>query len=204
MPRLLEYDRARSLLEKYGIHSIESRYLESTKDAVNFAKSGPIAMKAISQKALHKSKSGLVELDVSAYDAEKKFYELSQRAKKYKPYRILGQRMAPKGIEVIVGGRLDEQFGKLILFGLGGIYVEVFKDFALRVCPITKYDAESMVEQLRSKSIVAGNPASKATVIDLLMKVSKMLSENDIKELDLNPIILHDNTYDAVDLRIMV
>ena len=204
MPHLLEYDKARALLERYGIRSIESKYLSSGIEAAKFASGGPIAMKAISQKALHKTKSGLVELDVSDNDAEERFRALSKKAEKYKPYRILGQRMAPKGIEVIVGGRLDDQFGKLILIGLGGIYVEVFKDFALRVCPITRYDAESMIEQLKSKNVVAADTASGKMLVDLLMRVSRMLSENDIKELDLNPIILHDKGYDAVDLRVMM
>ena len=204
MARLLEYEKARALLDRYGIRSIESRYLESGKEAAKFAGNGAIAMKAISQKALHKTKSGLVMLNISGDKAEKAFGELSKKAKEYAPYRILGQRMAPSGLEIIVGGRTDEQFGKLILIGLGGIYVEVFRDFALRVCPISRHDAESMIEQLKSKSVIAKDAAGERMLADLLLKVSKMLSENDIAELDLNPIILHDKGYDAVDLRIMV
>jgi succinyl-CoA synthetase beta subunit len=204
MARLLEYEKARALLEKYGIRSVDSKYLVSEKDAAKFAEHGEIAMKAISQKALHKTKSGLVMLNVSRDNAEKAFAELSKKAEKYKPYRILGQRMAPSGLEIIVGGRTDEQFGKLILIGLGGIYVEVFRDFALRVCPISRHDAEAMIGQLKSKSVIAKDDASERMLVELLLKVSKMLSENDIAELDLNPIILHDKGYDAVDLRVMV
>ena len=204
MAHLLEYEKARALLEKYGIRSVESKYLISGRDAAKFAEGGNIAMKAISQKALHKTKSGLVMLNVSSDNAEKAFAELSRKAEKYKPYRILGQRMAPGGLEIIVGGRTDEQFGKLILIGLGGIYVEVFRDFALRVCPITRHDAEAMIEQLKSKSVIAKDTGSERMLVELLLKVSKMLSENEIAELDLNPIILHDKGYDAVDLRVMV
>ena len=204
MVRLMEYEKAKALLDKYGIKSIESRYLSSSDEAEKFARGGPIAMKAISDKALHKTKSGLVELGITKETAAHAFTELSRKAEKFKPYRILGQKMAPKGMEIIVGGRTDGQFGKLILLGLGGIYVEVFKDFALRVCPISRYDAESMVGQLRSKSIIAGDAGSHKRLVELLMKVSRLLSENDISELDLNPIILHDKGYDAVDLRILV
>ncbi|MCL5122458.1 MAG: acetate--CoA ligase family protein [Candidatus Marsarchaeota archaeon] len=204
MARLLEYEKARALLDRYGIRSIDSRYLQSGKEAASFAEKGNIAMKAISQKALHKTKSGLVVLNVSSDNAEKAFAELSKKAEKYRPYRILGQRMAPSGLEIIVGGRTDEQFGKLILIGLGGIYVEVFRDFALRVCPISRHDAESMIEQLKSKSVIAKDTETERMLVDLLLKVSKMLSENDITELDLNPIILHEKGYDAVDLRVMV
>ncbi|MCL5431004.1 MAG: acetate--CoA ligase family protein [Candidatus Marsarchaeota archaeon] len=204
MARLLEYEKARILLDKYGIRSVDSKYLLSEKDAAKFAEGGNIAMKAISQKALHKTKSGLVMLNVSRDNAEKAFAELSRKAEKYKPYKILGQRMAPSGLEIIVGGRTDEQFGKLILIGLGGIYVEVFRDFALRVCPISRHDAEAMIGQLKSKSVIAKDAGSEHMLVELLLKVSKMLSENDIAELDLNPIILHDKGYDAVDLRVMV
>lgn len=204
MARLLEYEKARILLDKYGIRSVDSKYLLSEKDAAKFAEGGNIAMKAISQKALHKTKSGLVMLNVSRDNAEKAFAELSRKAEKYKPYKILGQRMAPSGLEIIVGSRTDEQFGKLILIGLGGIYVEVFRDFALRVCPISRHDAEAMIGQLKSKSVIAKDAGSEHMLVELLLKVSKMLSENDIAELDLNPIILHDKGYDAVDLRVMV
>ena len=203
-PILMDYVEAYNLLKKNGINAAEARYVKTYEEAVDFADGKAIVIKGISAKALHKTKSGLVELDVSDNDAEERFRALSKKAEKYKPYRILGQRMAPKGIEVIVGGRLDDQFGKLILIGLGGIYVEVFKDFALRVCPITRYDAESMIEQLKSKNVVAADTASGKMLVDLLMRVSRMLSENDIKELDLNPIILHDKGYDAVDLRVMM
>lgn len=204
MGELLEYEKASALLKKYGIRSIESRYVANPKDAVAFAKGRPIVMKAISQKALHKNKSGLVELNL-ADDKEitEAFARLEKAAKKFRPYRILAQVMVSKGTEIIMGGNIDQQFGKMVLLGLGGIYVETFRDFALRACPITKYDAWSMVEQLKSKGIIAPDGSSMKLVTELLLKVSKMFDENDIKELDLNPIMLHDGTYDAVDLRVL-
>ena len=86
---------------------------------------------------------------------------------------------------------------------MGGIYVETFKDVSIRVCPIRKADAQSMLDDLKSKSIIAKDAKNASMLEELLMKVSRMLVENDIKELDLNPLILHDGTYDAVDLRIL-
>ncbi|MEM3883562.1 MAG: acetate--CoA ligase family protein, partial [Methanothrix sp.] len=98
----------------------------------------------------------------------------------------------------------DPQFGKLILVGLGVIYVEVFKDVSVRLCPITEYDANAMIESLKSKQIMLADERNGKIVKNLLLKVSEFLVKNQkITELDLNPIILHDGTYDAVDLRLI-
>ena len=162
-------------------------------------------LKVLSQKALHKSKSGLVAVGLDSEDSVRKaFRSLQKKAAKLKPYNIIAQRMVTDGIEIIIGGNVDPQFGKMILFGLGGIYVETFKDFALRLCPITRYDAVSMLAQLRSKGIIAPDKKSREMVVDLLLKTSRMFESTRISELDLNPVILHEGTYDAVDLRMLV
>lgn len=111
--------------------------------------------------------------------------------------------MVKNGIEIIIGGKTDQQFGKMILIGLGGIYVETFKDFALRLCPITEHDAESMLNQLKSRKVLAPDEKSSKMIKELLLKVSRMFENSDLTELDLNPVLLHDNTYDAVDLRLI-
>jgi succinyl-CoA synthetase beta subunit len=201
---LLDYSYARKLMDRYGIRSVESRYVASASEAVKFANDDPIVMKVLSQKALHKSKSGLVELDLSAEkDITNAYNRLVTKARRLKPYRIVAQRMVKNGIEIIIGGKVDAQFGKLILLGLGGIYVETFKDFSLRVCPITPYDAQAMINQLKSRHVIAPDEKSNAMIKSLLLKASKMFMENDVSEIDLNPIILHDGTYDAVDLRLL-
>jgi succinyl-CoA synthetase beta subunit len=197
---LMDYEGAQRMLQKYRIKSVESRYVTSPKDAVSFSKGGKIVLKAIS----HKSKNKLVALDLSSpKEIETVYTQLEKRAQQFRPYKILAQKMVKNGIEIIIGCNTDQQFGKMILLGLGGIYVETFKDFALRVCPITKYDTLSMLQQLKSKSIIAPTPESEKLITELLLKVSRMFSENSFTELDLNPIMLHDNTYDAVDLRII-
>jgi hypothetical protein len=116
---------------------------------------------------------------------------------------MLAQQMVRGGTEIIIGGKIDPQFGKMVLLGLGGIYVETFKDFALRLCPITKYDAISMLKQLRSSAIVAPDKKTAERITELLLKTSRMYTENNITELDLNPVLIHDGTYDAVDLRMI-
>jgi succinyl-CoA synthetase beta subunit len=201
---LVDYFEAERLLKKYRIRSIESKYVKSADGAVSFSSGDRIVLKAVSGKALHKSKSGLVMPGLATEQEIRKAYAmLERRAAQYKPWKMLAQKMVKGGVEIIIGGSEDAQFGKMILLGLGGIYVEAFKDFALRVCPITTNDALSMVRQLRSKSVIAPTPASEKMLAELLLKTSKMYQNSKMKELDLNPIILHDGTYDAVDLRMI-
>jgi succinyl-CoA synthetase beta subunit len=197
--------QAKKLLERYGINSIESTYIEDLEGLERFIEKvgGKVALKAISEKALHKSKAGLVELNVNKENARERYTGLLKRAKQYAPFKILAQKMAEPGIEVIIGGREDQQFGKLILIGLGGVFVEAFKDFSLRVCPIKEYDALQMINELKSKNVITYNGKAERTIVSLLLKVSKMLEENEIKELDLNPVIIREKGYDAVDLRII-
>ncbi|MDE1870724.1 MAG: acetate--CoA ligase family protein [Candidatus Micrarchaeota archaeon] len=201
---LMDYEKARALLSRYGIKSAQAKYVNSAEDAIAFSGGEPIVLKAISQKALHKTKNKLVALDLcSKAEITNGYNVLVGRASGFKPYRILAQKMVGNGIEMIIGGKMDEQFGKMLLVGLGGIYVEVFKDFSLRLCPITKRDAQSMLEQLKSMPVLAPNPQKAGMLVELLMKVSRMFESSEIKELDLNPIILHDDTYDVVDIRII-
>ncbi len=204
---LLEYSKAKSILDKYKIKSIKGEYVTSAEEAARFAKSDPIVLKVLSGKALHKSKSGLVTLGLSGEsEITAAFNALQSKALKLNlaPYNIIAQKMAPSGIEVIIGGRTDPQFGKLLLIGLGGIYVEAFRDFALRVCPITRRDAEEMLAQLKSAEVITQHGTSTDMICDLLLKTSSLLiKEKNISELDLNPVIIHHSGYDIVDIRVL-
>jgi len=202
----MEYFKAKGILDKYGIRSIDSKYVSSADQAVGFSGGKAIVLKVISGKALHKSRAGLVKVSLTTKDEIRRAYaELERKAKALKPYKIIAQRMAGKGIEIILGGREDPQFGKLILVGLGGIYVEVFRDFALRVCPISRYDAREMIQQLRSRGVITYNGKAERMLEDLLIKVSKLLvGSPEIKELDLNPAIITEKGYEVVDIRVLV
>lgn len=202
---LLDYFKAKGMLDRYGIRSVRSAYINTAEDAIRFAADMPMAMKVLSEKQLHKSKAGLVRLDLSGEEEiAEAFRELQAKGKRIAPYRIIAQEMSEKGIEVIIGGREDQLFGKLILIGLGGIYVEAFRDFALRVCPITRYDAAEMLAQLRSGNVITYNGKNASMLSDLLIRTSKLLSENkEIRELDLNPVMLREKDYDVVDIRVI-
>ncbi len=199
----LEYKDAEALAKKYNIKCIESAYVKSYEEAIKFAGKERIVIKAIPQKPIHKSKSGLVAVGLDSNSIFAAYKSIIASAEKYKPYKVLAQKMVSGGMEIIVGGKIDEQFGRMVLIGLGGIYVEAFKDFSLRVCPISKKDAREMVLELKSSSIIAKDDKALNLVSEILLKVSKMYVKSDLKELDLNPIILHDGTYDAVDLRMI-
>ncbi|MCL5786592.1 MAG: acetate--CoA ligase family protein [Candidatus Marsarchaeota archaeon] len=201
---LSDYFEGEKLLKKYGISSIRSWYVSSAEEAIKRADGNPIVMKVISDKALHKSKSGLVALDLKTdKEISSAFKSLTAKAQTLKPYKVIVQEMSKGGIEVIIGGKTDPQFGKVILLGLGGIYVEAFKDFAIRVCPIDDKDAGSMIDSLRSAEVITYNSENKRMLGELLVKVSKMLNGTDLKELDLNPVILRKDGYDVVDIRIL-
>ena len=204
MVGLWDYDKARNLVRRYGIRSVESSYVKNGDDAARFANGGPIVLKVLSEKALHKSRSGLIRLNLYTKDDITAAYsDLEKKAQQLRPYKVMAQKMVRGGTEIIIGGNTDQQFGKMILIGLGGIYVETFKDFALRVCPITDFDAQSMLNQMRSKAVIAPSEEAESMIKSLLISAAKMFAENEITEFDLNPLILHDGTYDAVDLRVM-
>ncbi len=202
---LVDYLKAKSLLERYGIRSVRSRYVKSADEAIDFAGRKRIVLKALSEKELHKSKAGLVRLDLgNAAEIKKAYNELESRSAGLGQYKIIAQEMAQSGAEVILGGREDSQFGKLVLIGLGGIYVEAFRDFALRTCPITRYDAAEMLGQLRACEVITHHGKATAMVERLLLQISALLERNRwIKELDLNPVILREDSYDVVDIRVL-
>jgi succinyl-CoA synthetase beta subunit len=204
-PSLMSYDAAQKLAAKYGIKPIKSQYVASADEAVRFSEGKPIALKGITPKAIHKSRNGLVSLNLyNEKMIRDSFSDLSKKLAKLKPFKILAQRMAASGTEIIIGGKVDPQFGKMLILGLGGIYVEAFRDFALRVCPITGRDAHSMISQLKSRSVVAPDKETERMLEDLLVRASKLFMGSNAAEMDFNPIIIHDAGYDAVDIRIMV
>jgi len=199
------------LLSKYKISYPASVLASSPSDAASAAgKIGfPVAMKVISSKVLHKSDRGGVILGVaSAPEAEKAYHLLMERYRGVPVDGVLIQKMAGKNaVELIVGGKKDSQFGQLIMLGMGGIYVEVFRDVSFRVCPITREDAEEMIHELRSYPILAGargrKPINQPALVSTLMKVCELLVKEDPSEFDINPLMADEKGCIAVDMRIL-
>jgi len=172
----------------------------------------PLVMKIVSPDVIHKSDVGGVILNIKdgkeAADAFKRIEGVRDRTG-CRLEGVLIERMAPQGTETIIGAKRDPQFGPVILFGLGGIFVEVFKDVSFRVAPITRGDAMDMISELKAYPILKGirgkGPLDTGSIVDSLLKVSSMMMEvAEIKELDLNPTIVYEKGCRIVDARVIL
>lgn len=174
----------------------------------------PIVLKIVSPQILHKSDAGGVIVGVKDEQGIREgFNSIIKNAKSYKANAditgILVQKMAPNGTEIIIGSITDPTFGPTLMFGLGGIFVEILKDVSFRVAPITKQDAVEMIEEIKAVKILDGArgmpPCHKPTLAEILYKTSKMLMEcPEIKELDMNPILAYPDGASIVDARIIM
>jgi len=176
----------------------------------------PFAVKVMSPEILHKSDVGGVRIRLqSAADVELAVRGmLESPAIHGKPLDgFLVEEMAGPGQELVIGGVKDPQFGPLVMVGLGGIFVEVLKDVAFRICPLEPIDAYEMLDELRGKALLEGArgqaPVSKAAIVDVLMKVGGpdglLLSLADaFAEVDINPVIATATTAVAVDARFIL
>ncbi|MFH0711486.1 MAG: acetate--CoA ligase family protein [Candidatus Aenigmatarchaeota archaeon] len=210
----LTEDEARQVLSEYGIPVVKSKVVKNLDEAVLAAKElgFPLALKVISPDIIHKTDVGGVILNISDKEnLEKSFFKMLSNLKKKTPKaRIKGflvQEMVESGQEVIIGGKKDKQFDQVVMFGLGGIFVEVFDDVSFRVVPIEKKDAEEMIEDIKGYKILKGfrgREYSIDSIVDILLQTSKLLEENsEIVGLDLNPVLVWEDGAVAVDARII-
>jgi acyl-CoA synthetase (NDP forming) len=165
-------------------------------------------MKALATQLVHKSDVGGVVLGLADAIAVKR-EAVAMLAKIAQPARLLIQRMVGGGLEVILGGKLDRSFGPVVMFGLGGIYVEVLGDVAFRVAPLGRTDAEEMIDEVRGKRLLDGMrghpPLDRKRLIETLLSVSRILVDNPrIAEVDINPLIVLEDGAAAVDARVVL
>jgi len=213
---LLTEIESKELLKAARIPVVETRLATSKAEAVEIAArlGYPVVMKIVSPDVVHKSDAGGVKLSIgNATQAGKAYTEILASIKKHYPKaKIIGvsvQKMAKQGIEVIIGMTKDAQFGPVIMFGLGGILVEVLKDVSFRIVPMTKRDASEMITEIKGFPILKGyrghDPADVPFLEDLIIKVSEFVDKNpEIKELDLNPVFAYKDGAIAVDARIIL
>ena len=213
---LLTEVESKELLKKAGIPVIEAKLARTQKEAVSLGrKMGfPVVLKISSPDVIHKSDSGGVKLELANATQVGKAYSqiMSSIKQAYPEARIDGvsvQTMAPPGVEVIVGMSKDVQFGPVLMFGLGGILVEVLKDVSFRIVPVTERDAREMIKEIKGYPVLQGyrgqKPASIPALEQLIVKVSQFVEKNpQIKELDLNPIFAYPDKAVAVDARIIL
>ena len=213
---LLTEVESKELFKKAGIPVIETRLARSKKEAISMSKEMgfPVVLKISSLDVVHKSDSGGVKLGLmNGTQVGKAYGEIASSIKsEYPEAKIQGvsvQTMATPGIEVIVGMSKDPQFGPVLMFGLGGILVEVLKDVSFRIVPVTKRDAKEMIKEIKGYPVLEGyrgqQPANISALEDIIVKVSQFVDENPkIKELDLNPIFAYKDKALAVDARVIL
>ena len=207
---------AKGLCAHYGMPITAIKIASSEDEAVKYADEigYPIVLKIVSPQVLHKSDSGGVLINLKNADEIREGYnKILENVKKHVPGAvitgILVQEMAPSGTEVIVGSTKDPTFGNTLMFGLGGIFVEVLKDVSFRIVPIQKVDAAEMIKEIKAYKILEGvrgmPPADQEMLVKILMATSKMLEEcPEIKELDMNPIIVYEKGARVVDARVIL
>ena len=212
--KILTEHEVKKLLLKYGIPVTKESIANSPDEAFAIASQigTPVAMKISSPDISHKSDVGGVVLNVSAHEARSTYNNIISQIKKVAPPAriegILVQQMAPQGHELIVGLKKDAQFGHALMFGLGGIFVEVYKDVSFMVVPIEKSEALDMISQIRGYPILKGirgrKPANIDAIANVLVSVSEMAQKENIIELDINPLIAGETGVVAVDARAMI
>lgn len=162
----------------------------------------PCVLKLVSPKVVHKTEEGGVKV---VYDMA----ELRETASSFLGKgKVLVQEKC-EGVELFLGIKNDPSFGHVLLAGIGGIFVEVYKDISFRVCPISKKDAEQMLEELKGKKLLEGirgmRPVNRKVLIDVMVSLSKLPEQiKDLEELDVNPLFANDNSVVAVDARIVL
>lgn len=211
--KILTEHETKKLLAKYSIPVTKESIATSADEALAIALNigTPVAMKISSPDITHKSDVGGVALNVEREYVRTTYNEIISRVKNAAPQAgiegVLVQQMA-QGHETIVGLKKDEQFGHAIMFGLGGIFVEVYKDVIFRVVPINKEDALDMISEIKGYPILKGirgmKPANIEAIAQVLVSVSEMAEKEKIIELDINPLIVNEKGAIAADARAMV
>jgi len=212
---LLEIE-AKQLLSSHGAAVPGDLLASSSKEAANAAKAmgGPAVLKIVSPDILHKSDAGGVKVNLAGQKQVQSAYrQIMKSAKAYNPAAdirgVLVSPMAQRGVEVIIGTKTDDQFGPVIMYGLGGVMVEILKDVSFRVLPISRRSARKMIEETKSAPILAGvrgePPYDKKALVELLLLCSEVMeSYPEIEEMDLNPVVVHHEGLSIVDARIIL
>jgi acetyl-CoA synthetase (ADP-forming) len=212
---LLETE-AKTVCMEYGIPVTKFKLAKNETEAAKFAMSigFPVVLKIVSPDIIHKSDVGGVVLGIkNTQEVRSGYRQIMDNVKKRNPNaKIVGmlvQEMAPAGTEVIVGSIKDPQFGPALMFGLGGVFVEVLKDVTFRIAPINEDEAAEMISDVKAYPLLKGYrntpPADLKAIIKILLNTSKLVMDNpEIKELDLNPIIVYEKGAKTVDARIIL
>jgi len=213
---LLTEVESKQLLEKAGINVVKTKLATSMKEAVALSKEigFPVVLKIASPDVVHKSDAGGVKVGLkNGAQVSRAYKEIMTSVKQKHPKATVDgvsvQPMAKPGVEVIIGMFKDPQFGPVLMFGLGGILVEILKDVSFRIVPLARRDAREMIRDIKGYPVLEGyrgqEPANIPFLEEMLLKVSDFAERNpEMKELDLNPIFAYRDGAIAVDARIVL
>jgi acetate---CoA ligase (ADP-forming) subunit beta len=214
-PLLLETE-AKELLREYGIPVPDFKLIKSEDEIVGLAKeiNFPIVMKIVSPDIIHKTEAGGVKVGIKdEKEAKAAYQDIIYKVKKYKKEAkisgVIAYSMIPQETEIIIGMMKDLCFGSTIMFGLGGIFVEILKDISFRILPLEERDAEEMISEIKGYQILKGirgeTPKDVKSIRDVLMKISQLVMENpEINEIDLNPVFVFNEGLQVVDARMIL
>ena len=207
---------SKQLLEEAGINVVKAKLATTMKEAVALSKGMgfPVVLKIASSDVVHKSDVGGVKIDLkNATQVSKAYREIMASVKDKVPkaaiHGISVQAMAKPGVEVIIGMSKDPQFGPVLMFGLGGIFVEILKDVSFRIVPLLRRDAAEMIRDIKGFPVLQGYrgqpPSDIIALENMILKVSEFVDKNSyIKEIDLNPVFARSDGAVAVDARVVL
>jgi acyl-CoA synthetase (NDP forming) len=213
---LLNEVESKELIQESGIPIVETRLAGSKAEAVRIAQAMglPAVLKIVSPDVVHKSNVGGVKIGLKSLAQVRAAYDsiLSSTRAAVPSASILGvsvQKMAEPGIEVILGATKDPQFGHVIMFGLGGVLVEMLRDVSMRLVPLTARDARVMIREIKSLPLLQGyrqySACDLGSLEEAVLNLSQFLEKHpDIKELDLNPVLCYPKGLVAVDARVVL
>jgi len=207
---------AKELLKQAQISVVETKLAISKEEAISISQQVgfPVVLKIASSDVVHKSDAGGVKLGLeTAQQVDEAYDDIIKAIKKqYPEAKIQGvsvQKMARPGVEVIIGMSKDAQFGPVLMFGLGGILVEILKDVSFRIVPLVPRDAREMIREIKGYPLLEGyrgqEPVDVAKLEELMLKVSAFVEQHpDVDEIDLNPIFAYSDGAVAVDARVIL
>jgi len=207
---------SKEFLKSAGIDVVDTKLAISKEEAISISQQlgFPVVLKIASPDIVHKSDDGGVKLGLETANQVGEAYDqilgaIRQKHPKAKVQGVAVQKMARPGVEVIIGMSKDAQFGPVLMFGLGGILVEVLKDVSFRIVPLSRRDAAEMLREIKGYPLLEGYRGQEAVDIshleELLIKVSDFVEKNpEIRELDLNPVFAYGDGAVAVDARVIL
>lgn len=212
--RILTESESQKFLKRYGISIPKAILARNKKEALLAAEKikYPVVLKVMSREIIHKSDAGCVMANIkNPAELSGAFLKILRNAKSFNPKAKISGVLVEEllgGAEVMIGAKKDPQFGHILVFALGGKFVEILKDSSIRLAPIEKKEARAMIKELKGYKILRGcrgeAPANLEKIEDALLKVSKMVSENpQISEMDINPLFAGEKNAVVGDARII-